>query len=556
MMPQTKKGQHMLTMEEALSLLRDGEKRHWLIADWSWNTDHGDNGGVYLGLVRTAKAASCLERPKWDVSKGDVLTGFSMWWEDGVKKTEYNYAPVAADSWPLVIYRDFHGLEEAQYDLLEEFRHFHNLWHDRKGDSYYKIKDDGDRQKVVFRDASGALLVDTAMLRKFCAARDLSIILQVDSVQFFDAAVPKTSEDFNEDDLVATSHKTNDTGLSGKPAFGRMLGKRIIRPLFKEQCGVWPYEESKSYESYIVGVNEDGSDATYTCDPESLDNYFGANPGHPHYLTPIYFRKEVLGKYLDRPSLFSVEDGYLRCGGLWGLPIDNDHEDRIVVFLGDLGRDLPESEQRYWRSFNVRPEGGVSASCFKRSFLCQFADPDNAELLVKPARRKLLRAWRKAFGFDLYTTFHHADRGILADLRLPLSDEWTEFDRCTIAAAKIFVDYLNEAEIEKGAAEAIKQLKVKDPDRPIRGIDKLAAWLDEHGGGTELIGCIESLRLVQALRSKSAAHRKSSALAKLLEGQRMGDASLKEVYKELILAPILTYCQALATFADSQNASD
>lgn len=546
----------MLTMEEALSLLHDGERRQWLIADWSWHTDHGDNGGVYIGLVRSEKAAECLKSASWDVSKGDALTGFSMWWDDGVEKTEYSYAPVSADSWPLVVYRDFYGLEATQYDLIEEFRHFHNLWHDRRGDSYYKMKDDGNLQKVVFRDASNALLVDTAMLRQFCAARGLSIILQVDAVQFFDEEISESSQEFHEHDLVATTHKTNDAGFSGKPAFGRMLGKRIIRALPKERCGIWPYEAKKSYESYIVGVKEDGSDATYTSDPESLNDYFGKKPGHPHYLTPIYFRKDVLRKYLERPSLFSVEDGYLQCGGLWGIRIDNDHENHVVVFLGDLGRDLPESEQRYWRSFNVRPEGGLSESCFKRSFLGQFADPLNAELLIKPARRKLLESWHKAFGFSLYAPFHENDKGILADLRLPIGDEWTEFDKCTIAATKVFVDYFNQADLAKGAADAIKQLKAKDPDRPIRGIDKLAAWLSEHGGDADLLECIDSLRLVQALRSKSAAHRKSSALTELLKKHGMEEASRREVYKKLILVPLLTYCQALAAFAESRKTSN
>ena len=74
----------------------------------------------------------CLKNASWDVSKGDGLTGFTMWWEEGVEHAEYSYAPADGDSWPLVIHREFHGLAEEQYDLLEEFRLYHNLWHDRK----------------------------------------------------------------------------------------------------------------------------------------------------------------------------------------------------------------------------------------------------------------------------------------------------------------------------------------------------------------------------------------------------------------------------------------
>jgi hypothetical protein len=164
----------MLSMEQALELLKDGARRQWLIADWGWYNKERGNGGVYIGLVRADKAEKYVKHASWNVSKGDGLTGFTMWWDEGVEHTEYNYSPISDDSWPLVIHRDFYGLEEMQYDLLEEFRHFHNLWHDRKTDNYYKIKSNGDKQRVVFRDDNGALLVDTASLRQFCAARNTS----------------------------------------------------------------------------------------------------------------------------------------------------------------------------------------------------------------------------------------------------------------------------------------------------------------------------------------------------------------------------------------------
>lgn len=114
----------MLTIDEALKLLRDGERRRWLIADWSWYIDGQGNGAVYIGLVRGDTAATCLNDASWTVSKGDSLTGFSTYWENGEERTEYSYAPVSSESWPLVIYRDFHGIIEDQYDLLEEFRFF------------------------------------------------------------------------------------------------------------------------------------------------------------------------------------------------------------------------------------------------------------------------------------------------------------------------------------------------------------------------------------------------------------------------------------------------
>ena len=245
----------------------------------------------------------------------------------------------------------------------------------------------------------------------------------MDSVQFFDEPQEEISREICESGLYASWHVTNDS-FSGKPAFGRLLGKRLIDALPIEKCGIWPYEDEATYESFIVGVLNDGSEAHFTSDPDRLADYFGKNSGSPHYLTPVHFRKDVLKKYLEKPSLFSIEDGYLRCGSKWGLRMDNDHDDKVIVFLGDLGRDLPESEQRYWRSFNIPPDGGLSDTCFKRSFLGQCADPTNPELAIKFERQKLLEKWHEAFGFKLYVEFHKDDSGVLTDVRGLISDEW------------------------------------------------------------------------------------------------------------------------------------
>lgn len=54
-----------------------------------------------------------------------------------------------------------------------------------------------------------------------------------------------------------------------------------------------------------------------------------------------------------------------------------------MVFLGDLGRDLPSSERDYWRTFNVAPAGRMSETAFRRSILGQFTDPKSPDLQFK-----------------------------------------------------------------------------------------------------------------------------------------------------------------------------
>ena len=158
----------------------------------------------------------------------------------------------------------------------------------------------------------------------------------------------------------------------------------------------------RNYEEFTIGIDGLGAPTYYTSDPDQLANYFGANPEAPNFLTPVYFRREVLAKYYVNPERFSVEDGYLRCGGLWGLRMDNNHRDFVVVFLGDLGQALTHSEQLYWKSFNVVPEGGVSNVTFRRSFLGQFANSERPDLRFKYLFENFTRQWRQVKGWDLF----------------------------------------------------------------------------------------------------------------------------------------------------------
>src|SRR5207248_11179692 len=119
---------------------------------------------------------------------------------------------------------------------------------------------------------------------------------------------------------------------------------------------------------------------------------FDRDPDHsiPHYLTPVHFRREVLGRYFDRPDRYRVDDGLLWCGTLWNLQIDNDHPDHVVVYLGDLGRDLPKAERPHWRLHNIPPDGPAeSETSFRRNRLAQWTDPASPDLILPRRLREL-----------------------------------------------------------------------------------------------------------------------------------------------------------------------
>jgi hypothetical protein len=132
-------------------------------------------------------------------------------------------------------------------------------------------------------------------------------------------------------------------------------------------------------------------------------------------------RRDVLRKYYD-DDRYSVTDGYIRHAYLWDLRVDNNTADNIVVFLGDLGRDLPHAEQMYWRSFNIQPEGSMSETNFRRSFLGEFADPERVEFRFRSAYEVPNDAWEQRFGWRLYRGPGADDRHIIEGLHVPITD--------------------------------------------------------------------------------------------------------------------------------------
>jgi hypothetical protein len=365
---------------------------------------------------------------------------------------------------------------------------------------------------------------------KFIAAKQMALAIYVESYRY---SIPSLAdigiEEFRTTDDGELHHFPlaiipNDFGLSNEFRTASLIvgGKKYVVP---GPVPAYNEREPETYIEFIIGTDGDGKHVTYTSDPGALANYFGANPDAPNYLTPVFFRPEVLQKYYAEPGRYSVEDGYLRCGSLWGLRMDNDHADYVVVWLGDLGNDLSETERTYWRSFNIPPEGkSISRTNFKRAFAAQFADPVRPDLAFKQKLRVFNKDFLKVNGWDFYLPLHKDDEHFLVGLRSLSKDNQTEFDAQLLALTKVLIDSLNEKKIAKG----LTNLNPND-----KGITKLEKYLETRGA----IGYgehIKFLRVLQDLRSKSAAHRKGSSYDELIHELGIPDHGQKTVFAELL----------------------
>ena len=294
-----------------------------------------------------------------------------------------------------------------------------------------------------------------------------------------------------------------------------MLAKKIIRGFPPEKSGLYPFEQAarKQYEEFIICVDEDDRHVYYTSDPDKLANHFGANLDAPQYVTPVFFERKVLQKYYNEPSKYVVDDGHLFCGNTWSLRMDNSHDSYVIAFLGDLGRDLPSKEQAHWKLHNVPPDGHVSDTYIKRSFLGEFTEPEDRAILFTDAYERLCDRWQKQFSWPLFLQLLPEDAHHFNTLRRPTTPELAELDEIVLSLTKLLVDSINVKDLRRN----IHDFNSTDSNGNAKpGISVLAEYLSAQGYD-DSANYIDYLRRVQSLRSSGAAHRKGKKYEKAAE---------------------------------------
>ena len=412
-------------------------------------------------------------------------------------------------------------------EVIEEFRHFHNLYHDRHNDRYIQVDERGGDNLVVEVSAD-RVRAKTRYVRQFIASRGLHLAVYFDHraeapVEIAAAKAKLPDATVICDDLRFSFHVGD---FADKRAFSRLIGKKIISPLPVDQCGIWPYgSEPKKFVNYIIGVNAYGKDVDHTCNPDDLANYFGLNEGAPHFLAPVWFTRDVLRKYYDHPEKYSVEDGYLRCGSLWGLRMDNDLPSHVAVFLGDLGQMLAYEEQTYWKSSNVPPASNeLSETNFRRSFLAQFANPTAPDLVLKQKLADLQEAWEQRYGWQLFRQLRDDDAHVLKQLRIPLVESMGEFEHQVLLLAKLLIDSLNDEDLVRECGSLV-------PDE--KSISKLERFF-EAKRYPHKDRDLKLLRLLQSVRSTGAAHRKGERFQKVRKELGLDDKVATDVFRDLL----------------------
>jgi len=479
-----------------------------------------DDGTVSVAinsvLIPNENVEQLLQSPEWGGHAHGLEPGFTGGSEDSAP-VYHRFVGSEFGIEPLVILRRFHGLKPDAVEILEEFRLYHNLYDDRLNSKLVRF-DAGGNDIDVVKYSDELVQVSRKALRQFLAARDMSLAVFVER-RYYAGQIVEIA-DCERTSLAKREHfvfsfdtydhrKFND----GTPeTYSRLLGKTVISGLPREKCGIWPYDKEPidELETFIIGVDDNEREilaysSPYSFGAATTDLVLPADYVVPDYLTKVFFRRNVLTKYYTEGSKYTVRDGYLSYGRKWGLQIDNSHTEYVIVWLGDLGRDLPYTEHKHWRQHNVVPDGTMSRSHFRSqlpSTVEEALNPGESEDSAwgfKSAYQFHQEAWRETHGWHLFKPLRNADSHHFAKLRRPLTDEITEFHDIVLSLSILLQDQINKKELGK----LIPEFQKKDANNKAKQNIPLLAEFLESEDFADATRYVKYLRMLQMLRSNS-----------------------------------------------------
>ena len=505
----------------------------------SGNSNSDRSIAIHCALIPLDEIDRVLSSPSWDLLLTGGMPNASMYYEGGERRVEYLRYGVTNQIEPLVFFRDFYGLYDNYMEISEEFRLFHNLYHDRKTDKYIKIDEEGNGHLVAVVEPN-RIQMRLKEIRQFLAIKEMYLSIQFDyneySTYYLKELGVEQGETHQQKKFMRWCHGCGDSISDRYKSLSRLVGKQLIEPLPKSKSGLWGFAEEpkKEYVDFIIGVDENGDEITNTSDPDALANNFGANPDSPHYLTPVHFRKQILEKYYRESSKYSVEDSFLSCGYLWKVRIDNHHNDKVCAWLGDLGRDFPYTEQQHWRLYNIPPEGGVSETYFRRQILALPTNSDQSEHLFKQRYNHLQKESEKYLGWQLLQPLDFRDEHHFKSLRISSTDEQGDFDALVLSLTKILIDSLNQKELKKLISLEQEQNLTPDQKESFkRSIGCLEIVLSSCGV-EDAADHIAFLRKLQSLRSTGSAHLKGSKYQKIAKDFGIESKGLRAVFAGIL----------------------
>lgn len=440
--------------------------------------------------------------------------------------------------------------EREWLEIDQNFRFYHNLFHNTATNEYLKRDgvDDSQEEVVVVVESSG-VKIRFKELCDFLKFKGMYLGLHFSCTAYSEHSLAALELSQNEakpnrmelqDGYLSWKYYCFAAPRDGYQSESLLDAKRLIG--FSEIGKEKPVK-------FIAGVDENGNEVTLTC-----------NEGSEVW---IHFRKQVLDKYYREPYRYTVGDTVLVCHGgngeaEWILLMDDDHDDKVCAKLWWLAL-IPYEEQKHWGEHDFPPEGDISETYLKRygDGPIQWGGPEpkvsstQPEHLFRQRYNELQAVCDTYLGWQLVRPFgttevikynvsgippiirySDLDEYNLRCLRVPFSANQGDFDWLILSITKILVDSLNQERLKELISDQ-EQAKLDQKKDGPKGIDYLEAALSSFK--VENAKChIKFLRRLQGIRSTGSAHRKGKNYRRSVKYFKLEQLGLRQGFAEIL----------------------
>lgn len=512
----------VLWPRETLSQM-DSNPDGWIVIE-----EHTLGPSVSLGrscvLVARGNEDQILETTDWS---GRELGEFSVWSDD---ESEGSHNTGLADFDRILEFfvhaRSATGATGPQIEISHPFLWFWDAFPKSNGWDY--VNSAGRKFELIRfsnHESSWKVEVRTEEFRTFLNATGKSAIIQVDNViRAPRANFTRVDKSFRDSWFHVTFHAVPDHFSGDLPSISRVVGKYVLlgrrtnrRPRWEE------FREEKDYPHFIYHVDETGDALMHTCDPDELGSYFDQDDSKVHYLTPVYFRRDVLQDYVSQPSSYQVSPFRLSAYNLWSVDLSINDAGLVEVYLGDIGRRIPSQDWGHWLSFNVPPEGKMEVGRFRRDFLGQWVSSPDPVGKMKLLRDSVNETSKTKLGDALWRPLPQDLEPQYRSLMEPLTDDPSALITPLLVLSKVFVDALNSSLLKN---------HVNEVEKGEKSLSLLKKLLDSFGDQSN---SSQVLRDLFAVRSRAGvAHLSNSDSKAVLDKIGIADASPREAFYEIV----------------------
>lgn len=235
--------QKRLLQEENLEWVR----HHWKDADGMVTVcrynpqDVLDDNFIWCGLIPSSQSNMILSEERiYDVIE-------NMWPEPaaycppGENKVKYFRWGVEENQYgaePLVIGRVFGDKREKYFEISEEFRLFHNLYHNKDTDTYINV----NNEEIIAVISDNEVRIRLKEIRQFLAVKEMDMSILFEFNEYSKYSVDELwlgdkPRGFKSDNFIYWAYDRIETSRGEFLSNSRLRGRKRIQPVPKSQSG-------------------------------------------------------------------------------------------------------------------------------------------------------------------------------------------------------------------------------------------------------------------------------------------------------------------------------